>query len=99
MERQRAFSFAAQVFTIFSYLTDKGVHFPEVNIPTFDDREVQERQIEESAKAVRMALDLGSAPIPDMAVLLESLGVRIIMLPAREVKLDGFATWFAGIPA
>lgn len=98
MERQRAFSFAAQVFTIFSYLTDKGVHFPEVNIPTFDDREVQERQIEESAKAVRMALDLGSAPIPDMAVLLESLGVRIIMLPAREVKLDGFATWFAGIP-
>ena len=58
-----------------------------MNIPTFDDREVQERQIEESAKAVRMALDLGSAPIPDMAVLLESLGVRIIMLPPEKLNL------------
>lgn len=98
MERQKAFSFATRVFTIFSYLTDKGVHFPEVNIPTFDDREIRERQIEESTQAVRLALGLGSAPIPDMAVLLESLGIRIIMLPARDVKLDGFATWFAGVP-
>ena len=47
---------------------------------------------------VRSAANLGLGPIPNMAGLLESLGVRIILLPAREAKLDGFATWFEGTP-
>ncbi|WP_300786513.1 XRE family transcriptional regulator [uncultured Desulfovibrio sp.] len=98
MERLRAFSFAVQVFSIFSYLADRGVHFPETAFPTFDGSQVQEREIEKYAVEVRSAANLGLGPIPNMAGLLESLGVRIILLPAREAKLDGFATWFEGTP-
>ena len=97
-ERQKAFSYAEQVFTIFSYLTDKGVQFPDTSVPTYDGRLIGERQIEELAVTVRSAIGLGLGPIPDMAQLLESLGVRIIFLPAHDVKLDGFATWFNGTP-
>lgn len=98
MERLRAFSFATQVFTIFSYLADKGVRFPEVCLPIFKGSNIQERQLEEYAVSVRSSAGLGAGPIPNMAGLLESLGVRIIMLPAREAKLDGFATWFDDTP-
>ncbi len=98
VERLKAFSFAAQVFTIFSYLSDKGIHFPEAVFPTYDGRQIHERQIEDFATAVRSSAGLGLGPIPNMAGLLESLGIRIILLPAGEVKLDGFATWFDGVP-
>lgn len=98
IERLKAFSFAEQVFTIFSYLEDKGIHFPKAAFPTIDGREVQERQIEHYAMNVREAIGLGLGPIPDMARLLENIGIRIILLPAKEVKLDAFATWFDGIP-
>ena len=98
IERLRAFSFAAQVFTIFSYLSDKGIHFPEVTVPTVDGSQIQERQIEAHAVGVRSAAGIGLGPIPNMAGLLEGMGVRIIMLPPRDAKLDGFATWFEGIP-
>lgn len=98
VERLRAFSYAAQVFTIFSYLTEKGIHFPDTVVPTYEGNQVSERQIEELSVAVRSSVGLGLGPILNMAQLLESLGVRIIFLPAREVKLDGFATWFDGVP-
>lgn len=98
IERTSAFCYARQVFTIFSYLTEKGIHFPKVSIPTYNGAEINERQIEKLAVSVRSSIGLGLGPIPNMACLLESMGIRIILLPARMVKLDGFATWFDGVP-
>lgn len=98
IERLKAFSYATQVFTIFSYLTEKGIRFPDTTVPTYDGTQISERQIENLSLAVRTAIGLGNGPIPNMAQLLESLGVRIIFLPASDVKLDAFATWFDGIP-
>ena len=43
-------------------------------------------------------MGLGLGPIPNMARLLENAGVRIILLPAKTAKLDGFATWFDDVP-
>lgn len=98
VERLKAFSYAMQVFTIFSYLTEKGIHFPETVVPTYEGNQVSERQIEELSVEVRSSLGLGLGPISNMAQLLEGLGIRIIFLPSQEVKLDGFATWFDDIP-
>ena len=98
IERTRAFCYARQVFTIFSYLTEKGIHFPKVNLPIYDGSEISERQIERLAVSVRSFMGLGLGPIPNMARLLENAGVRIILLPAKTAKLDGFATWFDDVP-
>jgi len=98
VERIKAFSYATQVFTVYEYLTSKGIKFPSVAFPTFDGGRINERQIEEIAAEVRSAVGLGAGPIPDMAKLLESIGIRIILVPAECVKLDGFATWFNGVP-
>ena len=98
VERIKAFSYAVQVFTVYEYLASKGIKFPSAAFPTFDGSQISERQIEGIATEVRSAIGLGTGPIPDMARLLESIGIRIILVPAESVKLDGFATWFNGIP-
>lgn len=97
-ERIKAFSYAKQVFTVYEYLASKGIKFPSAASPTFDGNQISERHIEEVAIELRSALGLGDGPIPDMARLLEGIGIRVILVPAESVKLDGFATWFNGIP-
>ena len=98
VERLKAFSYAKQVFTIYDYLTTNGVQFPSPNVPTFDGNQITERQVEEIAVEVRSALGLGAGPILDMARLLESIGIKIILVPSETTKLDAFATWFNGLP-
>jgi Predicted Zn peptidase len=96
-ERQRAHNYGRLVFGIFTYLEEIGVKFPELRLPHYE-QPATENALEELAVEFRKNVGLGLGPIHDLAALVESLGVRIILLPPGEIKLDGFATWIDGIP-
>lgn len=97
VERQRAHNYGRLVFGIFTYLEELGVKFPEPCLPHYE-QPLTENALEKLAIEFRKNVGLGLGPIHDLAALVESLGVRIILLPPGEIKLDGFATWIDGIP-
>lgn len=96
-ERQRAHNYGRLVFGIFTYLEELGIKFPEPRLPHYE-QPATENALDELAIEFRQNVGLGLGPIHDLAALIESLGVRIIILPPGEIKLDGFATWIDGIP-
>ncbi|WP_304736643.1 helix-turn-helix domain-containing protein, partial [uncultured Desulfovibrio sp.] len=96
-DRQRAHNYGRLVFGIFTYLEEIGINFPEPRLPHYE-QPATENALEELAVEFRKNVGLGLGPIHDLAALVESLGVRIILLPPGEIKLDGFATWIDGIP-
>lgn len=97
-ERIKALAYAKLVFSIFSFLESKGIKFPPQIFSSIDNCNAYERQVENVALSVRKQLGLSLNPIPNMAQLLESLGIKIILLPIQQVKLDAFATWLDGVP-
>lgn len=95
--RQMARRYGSLVFAIFSYLEDMGINFPSLALPRYQQPQT-ENDLERLALDFRKDVNLGLGPIHNLASLVESLGVRIILLPPSDVKLDGFATWIAGLP-
>ncbi len=69
-ERLRAHAYGQNVFRIFSYLEDQGIHFPEVSLPHYEQPE-NESGMEELAERFRIDVGLGLGPIHDLPDLLE----------------------------
>ncbi|NHZ45608.1 ImmA/IrrE family metallo-endopeptidase [Desulfovibrio sp. XJ01] len=97
-ERYQAVRYAQDVLAIYRALERRGVTFPDVAFSTYEGPELSERKIEEYSITVRKNLGLGLGPILNMAELLESIGVFIILLPCECAKLDAFATWIDDRP-
>lgn len=96
--RQRACNYGRLVNMVYGWLESLGVKFPEPALPKLESPQL-ENGMEKLAVEVRHRLGLGLGPIHDMADLLESLGVRIILLPPDDAyHLDAFATWLDGRP-
>lgn len=96
-ERLRAHAYAQNVFRIYDYLEQQGVHFPKVSLGNYS-QPASENDMEKLADRFREETGLGFGPIHDLPALLEGLGVRIILLEKRNVQLHGFASWIDGIP-
>lgn len=97
-DRLKATRHAEDILRIYNALERRGVVFPEVEFPKFEDEIPTERELEQFADNVRKKLGLGQGPIHNMAEFLESIGIRIILLPVDCPKLDAFAFWFEDIP-
>lgn len=97
-ERVRARCYAEDVLSVYQALERHGIVFPSPAIPVYDGPEHTEREIEQYALEIRKYFKLSLGPISDMADLLESLGVRIVLLPDESIKLDAFAAWLHDTP-
>lgn len=97
-QRTQAKRYAENVLSVYSFLEKKGISFQPVVLPTYEGHELSEHQIENFAIDIRKSFGLDLGPIHNMAELLESLGVFIILLPGEYSQLDAFATWFEDRP-
>lgn len=97
-EKIKAITYAKLVFSIFSYLESKGIKFPSVSFTTIKNCNAYDKQVENLSLSIRKQLGLSTNPIHNMAQLLESIGIKIILLPTQQVKLDAFAIWLDGKP-
>lgn len=98
-DRYRALRFSQDVVALYSVLElQHGIVFPEMGFESHSGLRPNERQIEQYAIEVREKIGLGLGPILNMAELLESIGIRIILLPTECAVLDAFATWVDGYP-
>lgn len=95
--RYGAHNYGRLVFRIFSYLESLGVNFPTDRLPRYEHPDT-ENALEDLADQFRKDIGLGKGPIHNLAALLEGIGIRIILLPQTDVKLDGFAAWYDGKP-
>ncbi|MEO8022859.1 XRE family transcriptional regulator [Polaromonas sp.] len=74
------------------------LNFPALNIPVFDGvpddfRELSHADIDRAAKVCREHWGLGTGPIPDLVVLLESNGVIVSRGRLNAEGLDAFSEW------
>lgn len=97
-DRYKAVRFAQDVLALYDVLEQRGIVFPEVSFEPHTGQRPSERQLELYAIEVRRSLGLGLGPILNMAELLESIGVRIVLLPTECAVLDAFATWVGERP-
>lgn len=97
-ERVQAFRYAEDVLNVYSALERRGIVFPPPVLPVYEGTELSEREIEQYALGIRKEFQLSLGPIQDMADLLESQGVRIVLLPDANMKLDAFAAWMHDTP-
>lgn len=97
-ERTMAKRYAEDVLNIYATLERRGIEFPEIVFSQYEGERLSETQIETYSAQVRTELGLGLGPIPNMADLLESIGVRIVLLPTECARLDAFACWVKGVP-
>lgn len=97
MERLKARSYALIIASIYRYLEDQGILFPEQGFVPYSG-EPDEGDMDAFALRMRQDLGLGLGAISDMAALLEKVGVRIIILPESCAGLDAFAFWIDGKP-
>lgn len=100
LERSQSFQYADQVILIYNMLEKIGIQFPKPNVPVFSKQEaaISENQIEKISDNARFFWELGVGPIPDMAAFIESVGIRIILLPSDSSNIDGFSTWVGDQP-
>lgn len=96
--RLKALRYAETVLTLYDALERRGIVFPQASIPVYQGEELLESDIEQYTQEIRKTFHLSLNPIHDMADLLESLGVRIVVLPHDNIKIDAFATWQGNIP-
>lgn len=89
--KKKAQRYGQQVFSIFDYLENKGIQFPAVSYPTIENCNLFDKQVEELAVSIRKELGLSLNPIHNMAQLIESKGIKIILLPKQDFTLDAFA--------
>jgi Zn-dependent peptidase ImmA (M78 family)/transcriptional regulator with XRE-family HTH domain len=93
-DRYRAIRFAQDVVALYDMLEQQyGISFPSMKFEPHVGPRPTERQIEQFSVYVRSKIGLGLGPILNMADLLESIGIRIVLLPTECAVLDAFATW------
>ncbi len=92
-ERRKAIQHALAVVDVYRALEQRGVIFPEPNVPIYDRSGYCHAEIEGLAESVRHDWSMGNGPIMDMASLLESHGVLVILLPSEIAKLHAFSFW------
>lgn len=97
-ERAKAKRYAEDVLGLYAAMERRGIEFPEIAFSQFDGEQLSELQMEAYSAQVRAELGLGLGPISNMADLLESIGIRIILLPTECARLDAFACWVEGVP-
>jgi len=97
-ERTMAKRYAEDVLAIYAALERRGIEFPKIVFSQYEGDRLSESQIEAYSAQVRTELGLGLGPIPNMADLLEIIGVRIVLLPTECARLDAFACWVEGTP-
>ena len=92
--RKQAIAYANIVLRILQALEEMGVQFPELLV---EQQQAPEHftlsAIENSAVQARKAWSLGLGPIDNMAQLLESKGIFVILLPDDYQGLDAFTDW------
>ncbi len=102
VERLKVKIFAFQVHKLYAYMEkNAGLIFPEQSfIPQEAPKNITEQIVNQNATTARQNMGLGLGPISNMANLVESLGIRIVLLKRNDndLRVDGFATWFDGIP-
>ncbi len=96
--RRKAIQHAAEVVEVYRALEERGVLFPDANISLRGWDGYNAAQIEKLALEIRREWGLGNGPISNMATLLESMGVFVVLLPEDCGKLDAFAFWAEGRP-
>jgi Predicted Zn peptidase len=97
-ERTKAKRYAEDILGVYAALERRGIEFPEIAFSQLDGEQLSEPQMEAYSAQVRAELGLGLGPIPNMADLIESVGIRIVLLPTECAKLDAFACWVEGVP-
>jgi Zn-dependent peptidase ImmA (M78 family)/transcriptional regulator with XRE-family HTH domain len=74
--------------------------FPKLNLPTVqvpaDFRELTHADIDAAAAACRQFWELGTAPAPNLVLLLESNGVIVSRGQLHAEGLDAFSEWLPG---
>ena len=99
-DRRQAFTHAVFAWELTNllenYLTIPPVAFPSAVLP----EKASTDDIENLAAECRRLLNLGSAPIPNMTRLLESLGAVVVRLPlpAKRDNVDAFSCVLEGRP-
>jgi len=92
--RRQAIGYAGRVLNIFWTLEKMGVQFPESNFATMQvSPDYSPNEIDDAATFTRKSWGLGLGPISNMAQLLESRGVFIVLLPDEYEGIDAFSDW------
>lgn len=92
--RKEAKGYAERVMDIFNVLDKMGVQFPEVSIVTTEISSLlSAKEIDSTASETRKSWGLGLGPIDNMAQLLESKGIFIVLLPDKYKGIDAFSVW------
>lgn len=79
---------------------ENSIDFPEVNLPERDFRsheDIDYDDIESAAAECRSAWGLGSGPIPDLVLALESAGVIVIREVTGVSAIEGVSAWSAAL--
>lgn len=94
--RRKALGYANRVLSIFRALENMGVRFPEAEIAAHEAPEpYSPGGMDAVAAQIRKSWGLGLGPIANMAQLLESKGVFIVLLPGEYRGIDAFSDWVA----
>ncbi len=92
-ERRRALQHAIAVVELYRALERRGIVFPSPDVPTHQWDSYSPPGIEKLAQAIRQSWGMSNGPIPNMAALLETKGIFVILLPQACAKLDAFSFW------
>ncbi|MYL82751.1 ImmA/IrrE family metallo-endopeptidase [Desulfovibrio aerotolerans] len=92
-ERRRAIQHATNVIQIFRSLEQRGVVFPAPQVPTYAWNCYSPSEIESLSQTIRRDWGMGNGPILNMAALLETKGVFVVLLPEESAKLHAFSFW------
>jgi Zn-dependent peptidase ImmA (M78 family)/DNA-binding XRE family transcriptional regulator len=93
-ERDSALAYGALALEAAKWF-DTRFELPVVDVPRFDRGA---RDPDWSARRVRAAWNLGTAPLGNVVHLLEAHGVRVFSLPERLQDVDAFSFWWRGMP-
>lgn len=92
--RRKAIGYASRVLNIFWALERMGVQFPAAELPTISEpHQYSPGELDALAVQTRKSWGLGLGPITNMAQLLESKGVFIVLLPGEYSGIDAFSDW------
>ena len=92
--RKQAFRKQEWIYDLFLYIQERGVSFPQANIPVInkDFEDLSNPDIETIALGLRRHWKLGNGPIPNLLRLLENNGIIVSKLNI-DAKLDAFSCW------